>query len=66
VDRIGGLVTVTTTAEAFKDNAAVVYRPGGHSYQGMAYVDVDGRSGDVQVFRDYRTRVARRRSTKPD
>ena len=58
MDRIGGLVTLAAVPTVLKETAADVYRLGDYSYEGMAYAEIDGRHGEVQVFRDYRRRVS--------
>ena len=57
MDRVGGLVTLTATPELLMIYAAYIYTLGDH-LKGIAHADVDWPHGEVQIFRDYRRRVA--------
>jgi len=58
MDRVGGLVTLTATPELLMIYAAYIYTLGDYHQNGIAHADVDWPHGEVQVFRDYRRRVA--------
>jgi hypothetical protein len=58
MDRIGGLITFAAIPTVLKETAAWIYTLGDYAYEGMAYAEIDGLHGEIQVFRDYRRRVS--------
>jgi hypothetical protein len=58
VDRVGGIVTLTAVPDVLRDYAACLSTLGDWHHDGMAYLEIDWPNGEVQVFRDYRSRVS--------
>jgi hypothetical protein len=58
VRHLGGFVSFTASPEHLRAYAPVVFELGRCAWHGMAYTEVDGRNGEVQVFNDYRRRVS--------
>lgn len=58
VERVGGILTLTASPRMLRENAVAIHRLADHDHHGMSYTEVDGRNGEVQIFRDYRRRVS--------
>ena len=58
VDRVGGLVSLTAAPAMLRQWATDVFTLGDWARDGMDYTSVAWPDGEVQVFRDYRQRVA--------
>lgn len=58
IDRVGGLITLTASADMLKELATDIHAIDDYAYNGSAYTEVDWPRGEVQVFRDYRRRVS--------
>ncbi len=71
IDRRGGLLVCSATASLLRSWAVAVAQLGDYWYRGMDYTPLDippqyycGPDGEVQVFRDYRQRVAATRRAR--
>ncbi|WP_107657951.1 hypothetical protein [Nocardia suismassiliense] len=68
VDRIGGLVTLFGAADQLRELAQSLATLGTYDYFGMDYhyLDYPENNGEVQIFRDYRSRVTTARRARID
>jgi hypothetical protein len=60
------MLSLTATAPELRSWAVAVAQLGGWLHDGMDYTDLNGTDGEVQVFTDYRRRVAAARAARRD
>lgn len=58
IDRVGGMLVPAATTQELKNWAVAVAQLGDWLQHGMDYTDLNGADAEVQVFTDYRRRVA--------
>jgi hypothetical protein len=56
--RLGGFVALIAAPDHLRQYAPYLYETGDHAYHGSNHAEIDWPNGELQVFRDYRTRVS--------